>query len=131
MIAKIGFVALVLISCGTLFLLDYYLKQDQEENTQQLHTFVQQTREIAKAKISAKEQFEMRLMTDIAHCQDNALKTYNAYILLLEQTIPIKHGAPNGVPKIPKEILDQATALLADEKAECKKNYDARLQEGF
>lgn len=127
MIAKIGFVALVLISCGTLFLLDYYIKQDQEENTQQLHNFVQQTHEIAKAKSSAKEKFEMQLTTDLAHCQDNVLKTNNAYILLIQQVAPIKHG----VAKISNEVLDKAAALLADEKAECKKSYDARLQEGF
>ena len=127
MIAKIGFVALVLISCGTLYLLDYYLKQDQEENSQQLHSFVQQTRELAKAKISAKEKFEMQLTTDIAHCQENALKTYSAYSLLIQKIAPLKHGEP----LIPQVILHNATDLLAQENTECKKTYDARLQEGF
>ena len=127
MIAKIGFVALVLISCGTLYLLDYYLKLDQEENTKQLHNFVQQTRETAKTKVSARERFELELTTDVAHCHEYVLNTYNSYIQLLKKAAPIKHGEPF----IPNEILDEAAALLAEEKAECKKTYDTRLLKGY
>ena len=127
MIAKIGFVALVLISSGTLYLLDYYLKQDQEENTKQLHNFVQQTREKAKAKISARERFELELTTDVAHCREDALNTYNFYIQLIKKAAPTKHGEPY----ISKEVLDESATLLVEEKNECKNIYDRRLREGY
>src|ERR1035438_1210257 len=114
MIAKIGFVILVLISCGTLYMLDFYLKQDQEENTKQLHTFVQQTRDVALAKTSAKEKFEMQLMTDLAHCQESASKTYNNYLGLIQKAAPIRRGEPI----IAKDILNEAAKLQANEKSE-------------
>jgi len=127
MIAKIGFVILVLFSCGTLFLLDYYLKQDQEENSKQLHYFVQQTRDVAKAKSTAKEKFEMQIMTDLAHCQDNAQQTYNKYISLIQRVAPNK----NGKPAIPMDIQYEATSLQAYTKAECTRTYDTRMNEGI
>ncbi len=127
MIAKIGFVALVLISCGTLYLLDYYLKLDQEENTKQLHNFVQQTRETEKSKVSARERFELDLTTDVAHCHEDALNTYNSYIRLIKKVAPTK----NGEPYISKEVLDEAAALLVEEKNECKNIHDTRLREGY
>src|ERR1035438_6717952 len=105
MIAKIGFVMLVLISCGTLYMLDFYLKQDQEENTKQLHSFVQQTRDVALAKTSAREKFEMLLMTDLARCQESAQKTFDNYHNLIQKAAPNKHGEPF----IPKEVLNEAT----------------------
>lgn len=127
MVAKIGFVLLVLISCGALYLLDYYLKQDQEDNSQQLHSFVQHTRELAQSKIDAKEKFEIQVTSELAHCQEKALKTYNAYIVLIQNAAPVKHG----LPVIPQTILDDASMLLTDENAECKKTYDAKLRESF
>ncbi len=126
MVAKIGFVLLVLITSGILYLLDYYLKQDQEENSKQLHSFVQQTRNVAKAMASAKEKFEMELMTDLAHCQDSAVKTNTDYLGLIIKVVPIKHGQP----VIPPEVLDEAANLLLNEKADCKRIYDSRLKEG-
>lgn len=127
MIAKIGFVVLVFISCGTLYMLDFYLKQDQEENTKQLHTFVQQTRNVALAKTSAREKFEMQLMTDLARCQENAQKTFNNYHNLIQKAAPNKHGEP----VISNEVLNEATSLLANEKTDCKKSYDTRLHDGI
>ncbi len=125
MVARIGFVLLVLISSGTLFLLDYYLKQDQEENTKQLHSFVQQTRNVAKAMSTAKEKFEMELMTDLAHCQENAAKSNRDYLGLLMKVVPNKRGQP-----MPADVLDEAAGLLMSEKAECKATYDTRMGEG-
>jgi hypothetical protein len=127
MIAKIGFVMLVLISCGTLYLLDFYIKQDQEENSKQLHSFVQQTREIGLAKTSAKERFEMQLMTDLAHCQENALKNYNNYLSLIQKVAQDKHGTS----VIPEDILSQAITLQSNQKTECKNIYDTRLHDGI
>jgi hypothetical protein len=127
MIAKISFVLLVLITSGTLFMLDYYLKQDQEENSKQLHSFVQQTRNTAKAMSSAKERFEMELMTNLAHCQDDAVKTNSDYLGLILKIVPKKHGQP----VMPPEVLDEAAGLLLSEKAECKNTYNSRLKEGI
>jgi hypothetical protein len=127
MIAKIGFVTLVLISCGSLFLLDYYIKQDQEENSKQLHNFVQQNHEKEKKQTFERRRFELQLTTNFTYCSENARKTYNAYIQLIQKAAPIKHGET----VISKEILDEAATLLVEEKARCKKVYDNRMQEGF
>jgi hypothetical protein len=127
MIAKIGFVMLVLISCGTLYMLDFYIKQDQEENSKQLHSFVQQTRDIALAKTSAKERFESQLVTDLARCQDNALKAYNNYLGLIRKSAHSKHGAP----AIPEDILRQAVTLQTNQKNDCKNIYDTKIREGI
>jgi hypothetical protein len=126
MITKIGFVALALIAWGTLFLLDYYLKQDQEENTRQLHAFVQQTRDQAKARSSAREQFETQLLNDATRCQDNSIKIHNAYVDLIVKVAPKKHGQTI----MPSEILEQANSFLSDKKTECRNIYDERLREG-
>ena len=127
MIAKIGFVVLVLISSGTLYLLDYILKQDQDENSKQLHSFVKQTREEAEAKVAAKEKFEMQLMTDLAHCQENAKKRNDDYLSLIQKAAPRKHGELI----ISSDILNDAALFLTNEKADCKKTYDDRLREGI
>jgi hypothetical protein len=127
MIAKIGFILLVMITSGTLFLLDYYLKQDREENSKQLHSFVQQTRNVAKAMSSAKEKFEMELITDLARCEDSATKTNIDYLALMLKVVPSKHGQPY----MPPEVIDEAAGLLLNEKADCKKIYQNRLKEGI
>jgi hypothetical protein len=126
MIAKIGFVLLVLISSGTLFMLDYYLKQDKVENAKQLHSFVQQTRNAAKAMSTAKEKFEMELMTDLAHCQEIAAQSNRNYLGLILKAVPLKHGQP-----LPTAVLDEAGGLLLSEKAECVATYDSRMKAGI
>jgi hypothetical protein len=126
MIAKIGFVLLVLISSGTLFMLDYYLKQDQAENSKQLHSFVQQTRNAAKAMTTAKEKFEMELMTDLARCQEKAAKSNRDYLGIMLKAVPLKHGQ-----SLPPVVLEEAAGLLMSEKAECVVTYDSRLNAGI
>jgi alpha-D-ribose 1-methylphosphonate 5-triphosphate synthase subunit PhnH len=126
MIAKIGFVLLVLISSGTLFMLDYYLKQDQVENSKQLHSFVQQTRNAAKAMSTAKEKFQMELITDLAHCQEIAAKSNRDYLGLIVKAVPLKHGQP-----LPTAVLDEAAELLLSEKADCVITYDSRTNAGI
>ena len=126
MITKISFVLLALIAWGSLFLLDYYLKQDQVESTRQLHDFVQQTREQEKARSAAKKQFELQLLADANRCEENAIKFHNAYVDLIRNAAPTKHEKTF----MPSKILEQANSLLSEKKTECKNTYDERLRRG-
>lgn len=110
-----------------MYLLDFYLKQDQEENAKQLHSFVKQTRDTANAKTYAKEKLEIQLMSDNVHCQKNALKTYNAYFQLIQKVAPDNHGKP----MVTESIHEEAKAILVREKSECQKIHDAKLIEGI
>ena len=127
MISKIGFIVLAIISCVSLYALDYLLKQDQQESSEQLHSFVNQTHEIAKSKSEARQKLEVQLMGEIARCQKNALQTHNAYVQLIHKAAPMK----NGQPIIASEIIGDAASILTGEMSECKKTFDQRLQEGM
>jgi|GEM_PF-2253075 hypothetical protein len=132
MITKIGFIILALIAWGSLFLLDYYLKQDQVESTRQLHDFVQQARDQEKARTTARKKFELQLLADYSHCEESAVKFHNAYVDLIREAAPIKQAAPikREPAPVPGNILERANSLLSDKKTECKIIYDERLREG-
>jgi hypothetical protein len=87
---------------------------------------VQQTRDQAKARSSAKEQFEIQLLNDATRCQENSIQIHNAYVDLVLKVAPKKHGKTI----MPSEILEQANSFLMDKKNECKHIYDERLHEG-
>ncbi len=126
MIIKISIVLLILISGGTLYLVDYLLKQDQKETAAQLHQSMQQTQAEAKARARAKDRFEARLRDDLANCQTTAIKAYSDYVSLIQKAAPKKRGQP----VIASAILDEATKLQAGASAECRNTYDKKLREG-
>jgi hypothetical protein len=127
MISKIGLIALALISFGCLYMLDYYLHQDQKNTTEQLHAFVQQSQEMTKTQALAREKFEMQLMSDIARCQKEALETHNLYVDLIRKVTSSKderHYASS-------DVIGDAAGILERQIYKCKKAYDSRLLDGI
>jgi hypothetical protein len=127
MISKIGLIALALISFGCLYMLDYYLHQDQKNTTEQLHAFVQQSQEMTKAQALAREKLEMQLMSDIALCQKEALQTHNLYVDLIRKAASTRDEHSN----ISTDVIGDAAGILEHQIYKCKKAYDSRLLEGI
>lgn len=126
MITKISIAVLILFSCGTLYLLDYFLKQDQKADASQMHSFLQKTRDEANARAEAKVRFEAQTHADLTSCQNSATKTNADYLSLIQKALPSKRG-PSAIPP---NILDEAALLLQSASAECQKTYDAKLRDG-
>ena len=122
MVTKLGLIALILISCGLFFLLDYFLNQDKKNNVEQLHAFVQQNQHITKAR----EKYEMQLMSDIASCQKEALLTHNLYVDLIHKVASNKDEHSH----VPAKIIGDAASILEQQISKCKIIYDTRLLEG-
>ena len=122
MISKIGLIALALISCGLIYMLDYFLNQDKKDSAEQLHAFVQQTHQIGKDR----EKFEMQLMSDIASCQKEALMTHNMYVDLIHKVASNNEEHPY----ISSKIIGDAANILERQISKCKKTYESRLNEG-
>ncbi len=127
MISKIGLIALALISFGCLYMLDYFLHQDQKNSSEQLHAFVQQSQEMTKAQALAREKFEMQLMSDIARCQKEALQTHNLYVDLIRKVASTKDEHPY----ISTDVIGDAAGILEHQISKCKKAYDSRLLDGI
>jgi hypothetical protein len=126
MIIRIGIVLLALIAGGTLFALDYLIKQDQKESAEQMHQVMQQTRAAAQTRAEAKARFESQLLASLSDCQANALKTHYDYVGLIQKAVNRKRAKS----AIPEDILDEAAELQSSARAECKNYYDKRLIEG-
>jgi hypothetical protein len=75
---------------------------------------------------SAKEKFDMELMSDLAHCQENAVKSNRDYLGIILKVVPHKNGQT-----LPTDVLDEAAAMLINEKAECVVTYDSRINAGI
>jgi hypothetical protein len=127
MISKVGLIALALISFGCLYMMDYFLHQDQKNSAEQLHAFVKQSQEMTKAQALAREKFEMQLMSDIARCQKEALQTHNLYVDLIRKVATTKDEQP----RISTDVIGDAAGILEHQISKCKKTYDLRLLEGI
>jgi hypothetical protein len=125
MIAKLGFIILILMSICLLYTLDYFIKQDQEENTVQMHHFLKQTHDTAQAKLDMINKVKTKLLIDLDRCEKIASNTNADYLLLIQKYVPTRHGKL----ELDSKLVDDAASLLYKQRAECKEIYDLKLQE--
>lgn len=108
-------------------MLDYSTNQDNKESAEHLHAFVQQSQQMTKVQSSAREKFEMQLMSDIARCQKEALLTHNLYVNLIHKIASSKDERPD----ISIAVIGDAASILEHQISKCKQSYDTRLAEGM
>ena len=125
MIAKLGFLILILMTICLLYMLDYFIKQDQEENTVQMHHFMKQTHDAAQAKLDKVNEVKTELLVDLDRCEKVASKTNANYLLLIQKYIPPKHGKVD----LDRKIVSDAATLLNNQRTECKELYELKLKE--
>jgi hypothetical protein len=122
-------VILIVVCAGGWFYLDYLNKQEliaAEEMRQAMIKVRAEAQARALAMEQAKAKFEAEIRAELAACKANADKASNDYIAANSKPIRKKPGQFN----TPKNVQEEAAAMLAKGNVDCQSAYDTRLLQG-
>lgn len=124
---------LILLAAGAWFSLDYLNKQELGSAEQMRESMMsarieakKRAAEDSKRQAEEKIRFEQKLLSNLAICQDAALKAQSDYIGIIQKISPKKRG----LAVLPQSVTNEAEQILESAKAECQIIYDTQLKAG-
>jgi pantothenate synthetase len=124
-VKKIAAVALILLTGGSWFVLDYMNKQEQLA-AQEMHRAMEQARAQAKARAETRAKFEAQIQGELANCLAAAEKAKNDYVTLNQKPV---HRKP-GQFTIPEAVAAEAEKMQANANASCQLARETRINKG-
>lgn len=123
-------VVFIVLTGGAWLYLDCLNKQEEatsnqmQQEMQQMRIEGKKKEESTKKLAAAKLALETQIANNLVGCQENADKVNNAYMLIVQKTLPRKRGQV----VVPAVIATETAQVLADAKTRCQLSHDELLQ---